>query len=26
LHGLWHDIGSGTLEALDPASMNFIKI
>ena len=26
LHGLWHDIGSGTLEVLDPASMNFIKI
>jgi carbonic anhydrase len=26
LHGLWHDIGSGILETLDPASMNFIKI
>ena len=26
LHGLWHDIGSGTLETLDPLSMNFIKI
>jgi carbonic anhydrase len=26
LHGLWHDIGSGALEALDPISMNFKKI
>ena len=26
LHGLWYDIGSGTLEALDPISMNFKKI
>ena len=26
LHGLWHDIGSGKLETLDPTSMNFIKI
>ena len=26
LHGLWHDIGSGSLEALDPISMNFKKI
>ena len=26
LHGVWHDIGSGTLEALDPISMNFKKI
>jgi len=26
LHGLWHDIGSGTLETLDPSSMKFVKI
>ena len=26
LHGLWHDIGSGALEALDPISMNLKKI
>ena len=26
LHGLWYDIGSGTLEALDPSSMKFVKI
>jgi len=26
LHGLWHDIGSGKLEVLDPISMNFKKI
>ena len=26
LHGLWHDIGSGNLEALDPISLKFIKI
>jgi len=26
LHGLWYDIGSGVLEALDPISMSFIKI
>jgi len=26
LHGLWHDIGSGALEALDPISMEFKKI
>jgi carbonic anhydrase len=26
LHGVWHDIGSGTLEVLDPISMNFKKI
>jgi len=26
LHGLWHDIGLGTLETLNPASMNFVKI
>ena len=26
LHGLWHDIGSGTMETLDPSSMSFVKI
>ena len=26
LHGLWHDIASGTLEMLDPDTMKFIKI
>ena len=26
LHGLWYDIGSGTMETLDPSSMSFVKI
>jgi len=26
LHGLWHDIGSGSLEMLDPKSLKFITI
>ena len=26
LHGLWHDIGSGTMETLEPSSMSFVKI
>lgn len=26
LHGLWHDIGTGNIEALEPASLDFIKI
>jgi len=26
LHGLWHDIGSGKLETLDPSSLKFVKI
>tara|TARA_B110000014_G_C20064584_1_gene554717 strand:- start:9 stop:665 length:657 start_codon:yes stop_codon:yes gene_type:complete len=26
LYGLWHDIGSGNLECLDPISYNFIKL
>lgn len=26
LHGLWHDIGSGIIESLDPQSGEFVKI
>lgn len=26
LHGLWHDIGSGQIEILEPDSLNFIKL
>ena len=26
LHGLWHDIGTGEIESLDPVTLNFIKI
>jgi len=26
LHGLWHDIGTGNIEFLDPNSLQFIKI
>ena len=26
LHGLWHDIGSGNIESLDPLSLEFISI
>ena len=26
LHGVWHDIGTGNIELLDPLSLNFIKI
>ena len=26
LHGLWHDIGSGNIELLEPNSLKFIKI
>ena len=26
LHGLWHDIGTGNIEFLDPNSLNFMKL
>jgi carbonic anhydrase len=26
LHGLWHDIGTGSIESLDPISLKFVKI
>jgi carbonic anhydrase len=26
IYGLWHDIGSGEIQSLDPSSVNFIKI
>ena len=26
LHGLWHDIGTGSIESLDPVSLKFVKI
>ena len=26
LHGLWHDIGTGELEMLDPEQSEFIKV
>jgi len=26
IHGLWHDIGKGDIESLDPISLNFVKV